>query len=240
MGEYFYDLHIHTCLSPCADDDMTPANIANMAALKGLDVIAVTDHNSCKNAAAAVLAGQKAGILVLPGMELCTAEDIHCVCVFSGVGGAEAFGAEVRSRMPEIKNRPDIFGRELVMDENDEIVSEEEIYLLSAAAVGVDEVRKLAVSFGGAAMPAHIDREANGILAALGGIPPEAGFRSAEVSARCAGPAAFLAEHCPGQKLRLFSDSDAHTLGAISERDHSITLPGPLTPQAVVALINGG
>lgn len=239
MGEFFYDLHIHSCLSPCADDEMTPANIANMAALKGLDVIAVTDHNSCRNAAAAVRAGGQAGVLVLPGMELCTAEDIHCVCVFATVEGAEAFGGFIRSRMPDIKNRPDIFGRQLVMDENDNLIGEENLYLLASAAVGFDEVRKAVLSYNGAAMPAHIDRKANGALGVLGALPPEAGFESAEVSSLCADPASFLAEHCPGQKLRLFCDSDAHTLGAIAEREHSLTLKGPLTAEGVVARING-
>ena len=80
--ELYYDLHIHSCLSPCGDNDMTPANIVGMAAVKGLDVIAVTDHNSCKNCEAAMAAGEEYGVLVVPGMEICTAEEVHAVCLF--------------------------------------------------------------------------------------------------------------------------------------------------------------
>ena len=74
MIPLYYDLHLHSCLSPCGDDDMTPANIAGMASIKGLDVIALTDHNSCKNCPAAMLQGREYGVSVIPGMELCTVE----------------------------------------------------------------------------------------------------------------------------------------------------------------------
>ncbi|MDD5934941.1 MAG: PHP domain-containing protein, partial [Clostridiales bacterium] len=78
-----YDLHLHSCLSPCGDNDMTPANIVGMAKLKGLDVIAVTDHNSCRNCAPTMQLGEEKGVLVLPGMELTTQEEVHVVCLFS-------------------------------------------------------------------------------------------------------------------------------------------------------------
>ena len=84
-----YDLHIHTCLSPCGDDDMTPNNIANMAALSGLDVIAVTDHNTAGNARAVVEAGEKAGVCVVPGIELETSEEVHVLLLFGDVAAAE-------------------------------------------------------------------------------------------------------------------------------------------------------
>ena len=81
-----YDFHIHTALSPCGDNDMTPGNLAGMAALAGLDAIAVTDHNSCGNCAAVLEAARGTGLLVLPGMELCTAEEAHVVCLFPALG----------------------------------------------------------------------------------------------------------------------------------------------------------
>ena len=83
MTGYFYDLHIHSCLSPCADDDMTPANIAGMAALPGLNLVALTDHNSCKNCPAFFAHAKRYGIVPVAGMELTTAEDIHVICLFS-------------------------------------------------------------------------------------------------------------------------------------------------------------
>ena len=80
MNTYHYDLHIHSCLSPCGDNDMTPNNLVQMALLSGCDVIALTDHNTCRNAPAAMEAGARNGLLVIPGMELCTAEEAHVAC----------------------------------------------------------------------------------------------------------------------------------------------------------------
>ena len=108
MTSYPYDLHIHSCLSPCGDDDMTPNNLVGMAALSGCQVIAVTDHNSCKNAGAVMRAGEEAGLLVLPGMELCTAEEAHVVCLFETLEGAMAFDGYVYGHMPREKQAGDL------------------------------------------------------------------------------------------------------------------------------------
>ena len=86
-----YDLHIHSCLSPCGDNDMTPANIAGMAAVKGLDIIAVTDHNSCRNCAPAMKMAGEYSVIALPGMELCTEEEVLVVCLFPELYAAMEF-----------------------------------------------------------------------------------------------------------------------------------------------------
>ena len=103
MNRYFYDLHIHSCLSPCADDDMTPNNIAGMAALKGLNIIALTDHNSCKNCPAFFEACKRYGIIPVAGMELSTAEDIHLVCLFPELESAMTFDREIEGHLVKIK-----------------------------------------------------------------------------------------------------------------------------------------
>ncbi|MDR2932189.1 MAG: PHP domain-containing protein, partial [Oscillospiraceae bacterium] len=103
-----YDFHLHSCLSPCGDNDMTPCNIVNMAKLLELDIIALTDHNTTGNCRAAMAAGAKIGLVVVPGMELCTAEEIHAVCLFPDIDSAERFDAMVRPGIPPIKNKPDI------------------------------------------------------------------------------------------------------------------------------------
>ena len=115
------DLHMHTCLSPCGDDDMTPYNAVNLAKLLGYDMIAVTDHNSCLNCPAAVRAGEAAGLVVVPGMELCTAEEIHNVCLFPSLDAATEFSDFVYDKMPDIINRPEIFGEQIITDEKDNI-----------------------------------------------------------------------------------------------------------------------
>ena len=104
-----YDFHIHTCLSPCGDNDMTPANIIGMAALKGLDAVAITDHNSALNCEAAMKCGECYGVLIIPGMELTTEEEAHVVCLFPALENALAFSSYVYERLLPIKNKPDIF-----------------------------------------------------------------------------------------------------------------------------------
>ena len=104
MPELNYDLHIHSCLSPCGDDDMTPANIVGMAVIKGLDLIAVTDHNSCKNCPAVLTMADAYGLTALPGMELTTSEEVHVVCLFADLKDALAFDEYVYSRLMPIPN----------------------------------------------------------------------------------------------------------------------------------------
>jgi len=117
------DLHIHTALSPCADQDMTPNNIVNMALLKGLDVISITDHNSCDNVAA-VMKAAEGKILVLPGIEVQTREDIHLLCYFESIETLKDFDCELRSHLYKLDNRPEIFGHQYIMDHRDRIIGE--------------------------------------------------------------------------------------------------------------------
>ena len=119
MNRYYYDFHIHSCLSPCADNDMTPNNIAGMAALAGLQIVALTDHNSCRNCPAFFEAAKKAGIIPVAGMELTTAEDIHIVCLFEHLEDALRFNDAVDERRIRIPNRTDIFGDQILMNVED-------------------------------------------------------------------------------------------------------------------------
>ena len=158
--EVYYDLHIHSCLSPCGDGDMTPANIAGMAAVKGLDVIAVTDHNSCKNCEAAMAAGAEYGVLVIPGMEICTAEEIHAVCLFPGLSEAMDFDHLVHDALPPVKNRPDIFGEQQIYDCRDRICGEEPYLLINACSISFDGLWELVRERDGVRFPAHMDKTA--------------------------------------------------------------------------------
>ena len=122
MSRYSYDLHIHSCLSPCADDDMTPANIAGMLSIAGIGLAALTDHNTCRNCPAFFKACRQYGIVPVAGMELTTSEEIHVVCLFPELETALEFGEYVHTRLMKIKNRPDIFGNQLIVDENDQVI----------------------------------------------------------------------------------------------------------------------
>ncbi|WP_071429473.1 PHP domain-containing protein [Angelakisella massiliensis] len=225
MEKVFYDLHIHSCLSPCGDDLMTPPNIANMAWLKGLQLIAVTDHNSCRNARAVAEAAKELPLTVIPGIELTTAEEIHVVCLFPGFDEGEAAGAYAESLLPPVPNREEIFGRQEIRDQEENLLGTIDRLLINATSLSVDDVPAFAAHYGGFAFPAHIDKSANSILSAFGCIPEHLPFTTVEV----ARPEHFfsLPENKHYQsRFHIVTDSDAHQLELISEAEHFLSLPG--------------
>ena len=223
MNRYYYDLHIHSCLSPCADNDMTPNNIAGMAVLAGLDIVALTDHNSAKNCPAFFAAAEKQGVVPVAGMELTTAEDIHAVCLFEALEDALRFDDYLQSQRTLIPNRTDIFGDQLIMNENDEVTGTEPHFLSNATAISIEEAPALVRRFGGICYPAHIDREANGIIATLGTFPETLDCRCAEI--RDAENRRSLEEHFPVLKeKRIVISSDAHYLWDIRDKSAYVEL----------------
>ena len=181
MNRYYYDFHIHSCLSPCGDDDMTPANIVGTATLAGLNIVALTDHNTAKNCPAFFKFAKKHGIVAVAGMELTTSEDIHIICLFEKLDDAMSFDKEIEKHRILVKNRPEIFGTQQILDEEDRVVGEEEFLLINATDISVENVSELVSSFGGVCFPAHIDRESNGIVAVLGSFPEEYDFNCYEI-----------------------------------------------------------
>ena len=239
MKEYFYDFHIHSCLSPCGDNDMTPNNLVGMAAVMGLDIIAITDHNSCKNAPDVLAVAEEAGILALPGMELCTAEEAHVVCLFETLEGAMEFDRYIYDTMPHIQNKPEIFGEQRVLDAEDRLVGALDDLLLVSSFVAVDDVKRLAEEYGGTAFPAHVDRDSYSVLAALGSIPPEGGYTVAEVT-READLEALLAQHPELRGMGVVRDSDSHYLDTLAgSQAKTIALPERTAKAVLAALQNG-
>ena len=176
MRRYYYDLHIHSCLSPCGDEDNTPNNIAGMASISGLDIVALTDHNTCKNCPAFFAAAEKYGIIPIAGMELTTSEDIHTVCLFETLSDAMNFDAYIDTQRIKIKNRPEFFGEQLILNGEDELIGKDDFLLSNATLISIDDVKEKVNSYGGICYPAHIDRSSNGIIAVLGTIPPDTSF----------------------------------------------------------------
>ena len=217
MNRYYYDFHIHSCLSPCADNDMTPNNIAGMAALAGLQIVALTDHNSARNCPAFFAAAKKNGIIPVAGMELTTAEDIHVVCLFEHLEEALSFNDEVDKRRVLIFHRPEIFGDQLIMNENDEIVGREAHLLINATQIPVDAVPDLVRRHHGVCYPAHIDREANGIIAILGTFPRELDVSMAELHDMDS-KNAFCENFEALRTKRFLAGSDAHYLWDIPDK----------------------
>lgn len=218
MNRYYYDFHIHSCLSPCGDNDMTPNNIAGMAALAGLQIVALTDHNTCKNCPAFYKAAKKNGIIPIAGMELTTAEDIHVVCLFPTLEDAMAFDAFVDTKRIRIKNRTDIFGEQLIMDENDAVIGTESDLLSNATVLTIEEVPEAVKPFHGVCYPAHIDREANSIIATLGTFPDTPFFACAEFHEK-AKQTDYSQQYPIVAQKKLLVSSDAHYLWDIRDKD---------------------
>ena len=216
MNRYYYDFHIHSCLSPCGDNDMTPNNIAGVCALAGLQIAALTDHNSVKNCPAFYKAAKKQGIIPIAGMELTTAEEIHVVCLFERLEDAMSFGEEVDTYRIRIPNRVDIFGDQLVLNEEDEPIGVEDDLLPNATMLSLEEVPSLVEKFGGVCFPAHIDREANGIISILGTVPETPYFDCMELR-DFENREAYEKKYPILQNKRMLCGSDAHYLWDIRD-----------------------
>lgn len=209
-----YDFHIHTAASPCADETMTPNNIVNMALLKELDAIAITDHNTCANLRAVLEVAKDTPLVVLPGMEIETSEEFHVVALFETLEQAITMEGIVQGAMPAISNQKDIFGDQLIYDAQDQVVGEIDRLLLTASGLSIYEIVKIIADLGGVCYPAHIDRPSYSIISSLGAIPPDLGLSSIEIS-RHANKYGFETSY---PDMRIIQSSDAHYLGDILER----------------------
>ena len=205
---------------------MTPCNIAGMAHLNELDLVALTDHNTTDNCAAFFAACEEYGIVPVAGMELTTAEDVHLLCVFETLEDATAFGEEVRTHRMRIKNRVEIFGEQAILNERDEKIGEAPDCLPAATDLDLEAAAKLVAAHNGVCWPAHIDRDANGLLAVLGFFPPKPEFRIVELrdakNRELAGDRAVVV--C----------SDAHRLWEIGEAGGCLTLDTDATDAETV------
>ncbi len=223
MSRYTYDFHNHSCLSPCADNDATPSAIAGMGALAGYRVMALTDHNSCKNCPAFFRAAEAYGIIPIAGMELTTAEEIHVVCLFPTLEDALAFDRTVGERRMMIKNKPETFGEQRIVDENDNVIGIDEHLLIVATTIALAEVPELVSQRNGVCYPAHIDRESGGILAILGDFPPDVPFRIAEFH-DLANASSYRARYPALAGISFLSSEDAHRLDGIRDAEAYLSL----------------
>ena len=155
---------------------MTPANIAGMAKIIGLDLIALTDHNSCKNCPAVAIAAREYGLLFLPGMELTTAEEVHVLCYFASLDAAMDFDRYVSDHLPDTPNKPMFFGDQLIYNEQDQISCTEQRLLISATDLPFDAIYDLVNQYDGIMVPAHINKPTTSLLGNLGFIPENSRF----------------------------------------------------------------
>ena len=221
------DLHIHTCLSPCADREMSPAAVVRWALERGLDVIAICDHNSAENVEAASRAAERAGLAVIGGMEITSREEVHVLGLFHEDGLLRAAQDVVYDNLPG-ENDPDTFGEQLVTDEEDRVVGHNRRLLIGATELTLGEVVRTIHELGGIAIASHVDRPSFSVLSQLGFIPDGLGLDAVEV----------CSEDVPAipEGLAMVRSSDAHRLEEIGARRTRFLLERPTALEIGMAL----
>ena len=216
--KFFYDMHIHSDLSPCGSEDMTPNNIVNMSCIKGLDIISVTDHNAADNLPAVMELCNSSGIEFVPGIEVTTREEVHVLCYFKDIFSALKFGDLIYNSLPDIPNTPSIFGQQNIYNSKDEITGTLNKLLISTSSFSLIEIYSLTEQYHGIMIPAHINKKSNGLLGVLGFIPSNISLKFVEVYTK-----ADIDEELI-KNLNILKNSDAHYLADISEAENCFEL----------------
>jgi PHP family Zn ribbon phosphoesterase len=234
LRDFKADLHIHTCLSPCGDWEMSPRQIIQRCIETGLDLIAVCDHNSVENAGAVLREGRRRGVCVLPGLEICSKEEVHLLAIFGELEHALAMQQWVYAGL-EGQNQPELFGWQVVANEDSEVLGENPRLLIGATRLGLSDIVDRTHALNGLSLSAHVDRPANGIINQLGFIPPDLELDGLEVSYRV--PLAKARELIPAiGKFPCITSSDAHFLKDIGRAATVFRMAAPTIAEIGLAL----
>lgn len=220
------DLHIHTCLSPCGELSMYPRAVVERARAAGLDIIAVTDHNSMENAAAVAEAAAGTGLAVLPGLELATEEEAHILGLFEQGSDLGPLLAAVYERLPDVPSKRSFVEDQVIVDAEDGVTGFNPHCLIGATTLTVYEAVGLIHRHGGLAVASHVDREAFSVISQLGFIPPDLSLDAVEVSPLLSFDEARAA-FGPLSPLPLVRFSDAHRPEEIGRATMEFLLAGP-------------
>lgn len=214
MNTYRADLHIHSVLSPCGDLSMSPVNIVDRASAIGLNIIAITDHNSTLHGPVTKKLAATKRIMVVYGAEVTTKEEVHCLCLFETEEQRKIFQEFLEQNIPDIKNNPAFFGHQVVVNENEEILMEIEPLLVSGLKAGIDEVERKVHSLDGLFIPAHIDRQKYSLVSQLGFIPKDLKFDALEISKNLTVDKALI-DFSYVKNARFIRTSDSHSLNQV-------------------------
>lgn len=182
MQRFRAELHVHTVLSPCAAVEMIPPLIVQHALENDIRLIAITDHNQTANIQAVQKAAHESQLTVLPGIEIQTREEVHCLAIFETSAQAKAIQVFIDERLPDIPNRPDFFGEQFIVDETGEFIRHEARLLSNSIDASIEETARFVHSLGGLFIPAHVNRKAFGLLPTLGFVPKEMEVDALEIS----------------------------------------------------------
>ncbi len=239
LNNFKADLHIHSCLSPCSDWDMSPKKIVQKSLEKHLDLIAICDHNTAENAAATLREGTRQGIAVLPGMEICSKEEVHLVALFNNIEDTLKMQEYVYAHLPG-KNQPEVFGHQVVADEHDQVLGENPRLLIGATQLNLLDIVEKAHHLGGICISAHVDRPSYSLIGQLGFIPEDLHLDAVEVSYRVPLEKA-LTEVVGISNYPCVTSSDAHFLHDIGKVWTEFVLAAPSLEEIRLALagVNG-
>lgn len=205
------DLHVHTGLSPCAHKEMSPWNIIRMAQLEDLALIAITDHNTVANVGVVMQVGARLGLPVLAGMEVQTQEEVHLLAIFPDLDAALAFEGFIWQYLPDIPNRPEAFGEQILYDCEDGRVGQVQRLLLQSVELGIEEVGKAIVACEGLIIASHINRRGYSLVGQLGFVPPGLPLDAVEID-RSVLYERFINEYGGLGEYPVLRNSDAHQL----------------------------
>ncbi len=203
------DLHIHTVLSPCGDLEMSPSAIVDRALERGLDVIAISDHNTTRQVKVTQRIGRERGLFVLGAVEVTSQEEAHCLCFFEDDAQLDAFQSFLDAHLPPIPNDEDRFGYQLIVDENDEITGEEPYHLLNAIDVDIDGLYDEVHRIGGLFVPAHVNKNTTSLMSQLGFVPPDLRADGLEIN-KFTTRDEFVKKFAYLKRFNFITDSDAH------------------------------
>lgn len=190
---------------------MIPPLIVQSALRRGINLIAITDHNSSANVEAVQKAALGTQLTVLPGIELQTLEDVHCLCLFDQLDSLLTFQKIVSDSLPDIQNKPEHFGEQFVVDETGDFIRSEERLLIISSSLTMTRAFNLVGSLGGLFIPAHVDRKAFGLIETLGFVPVDIALEVLEISRHLLPDQAVT--HFPQLKgYPLIRGGDAHRL----------------------------
>lgn len=228
------DLHIHSCLSPCSDWDMSPRKIVKKSLEQQLDLIAICDHNTAENVGATMREGDRQGLAVLPGMEICSKEEVHLVTLFGKIEDVLKM-QEFIYRHLSGKNQPEVFGHQVVADEHDQVLGENPRLLIGAVGLSLTDIVKKAHHLGGICISSHVDRPSYSLIGQLGFIPEDLQLDAVEVSYRVPLKNARVAVQGIGNYPCLTA-SDAHFLHDIGKVWTEFVLAAPALQELILAL----
>jgi len=209
MKTFRTDLHIHTLLSPCGDLEMSPANIVSLANLRGLSIIGITDHNSTKQCELDLKLAQRTKLTVIPGCEMTTREEVHCLGLFQDLDALQVLQQFLDDHLMILPNNSDLFGHQVLLDENENILEEVPNYLGTSLDVNIEEVEQKVHELGGIFIPAHIDRPRNSLYSQLGFLPPELHVDALQIS-KLADEALVREKYKIAENIAMVKFSDAH------------------------------